>query len=233
MRCNLCLGSEFGDMGERQAVRCLECGSLERTRLMGFYLDRLALQPNSRVLHIAPVQGIYRYLAKSVSAECYDTVDLHPEGFPQIPNMKRMDLCDLDGYPSQHYDLIIHSHVLEHTLCSLAYTLWHLHRMLKSDGTHLCVIPFMGGYWHEQFVDKGPEKRIRRFGQHDHVRRFGIKDKEAQLGKLIRLPEVYDASEVFPVEQLLAANISENAWRGFHMNTVLELKRSDMLLLGG
>lgn len=231
MRCNICGNEVFLDMGPRQKVRCQKCGSLERTRLLWLYLQDLRIGRDTKILHIAPERGIYKALADRVSKENYITADIDPQGYPFAHNCVKIDLCDLNDEPSFKYDLIIHSHVLEHTPCNIAYTLFHLHRMLKQDGRHVCIIPFMSGKYDECFQEIGDKERTRRFGQRDHIRRFGVQDIPSHLGKLLDIPETFDATKHFSEDTLREVNIPENHWKGFHIGTVLSLKRHEMKFL--
>lgn len=231
MNCNICGNDKFVDMNTRKNVKCTKCGSLERTRLLYLYIQNMKIKENQKILHIAPERGIYNYLKGKVEPGNYTVADLEPEKYKFADKSVKIDLCDLDHLLSSQYDLIMHSHVLEHTPCNIAYTLYHLHRMLKEDGIHLCIIPFMDGQYDECFQDISDDERRRRFGQHDHVRRFGNKDISSHLGKLVSLPDSYDAIKEFPAEQLQKANIPENHWKGFHIGTVLKLKKHDMKLL--
>jgi Methyltransferase domain len=234
IHCNLCGGVLFSDIKSRKNAKCAECGSLERTRLLWMYLERLKLTGETRVLHMAPEPGLYRALERRLQPaepSSYICADIDPDRFKFVKNMARLDLCDLDDQPSNQYDVIIHSHVMEHVTCNIAYTLFHLHRMLKPEGHHVCVIPFRPGCYDECFQQIGRRERIRRFGQHDHVRRFGVEDVNRHLGALLKLPSTFDAREKFGEESLRRANIPEAAWCGFTINTVLTLKKYDMKLL--
>ena len=182
-------------------------------------------------MHLAPERGLYNVLVNRVEKGNYIPADIDPSKYPFADNCVKIDLCDLDNEPSLQYDLIIHSHVLEHTPCNIAYTIFHLHRMLKKEGHHICIIPFMSGKYDECFQEISDEERVRRFGQFDHVRRFGREDICSHLGKLINIPKDFDATQHFSEEILREANIPENHWRGFHIGTVLLLKRYDMKFL--
>lgn len=229
MRCNICGGSEFLDMNVRKGVRCSQCGSLERTRLLWLYLEKLEINEKTRILHLAPEKGMYERLS-ALCGPNYVTADMHPRGFPFAKDMRGIDLCDLEDWPAEDFDIILHAHVLEHVQCNFAYTLFHLHRMLKPDGVHLCVIPFLSGRYDETYQDIGDAERDRRFGQFDHVRRFGVDDIPMHLGKVVRVPDEFDATKEFGEEVLLAANIPPSHWTGFHIGTVLRLKKRDYLL---
>ena len=218
-------------MNTRPRVRCSKCDSLERTRLLWLYIQKLNISKSAKILHLAPEKGIYDALSSQVEKENYVVADIDPNRYLFANNCTRIDLCDLDSQPSFEYDLILHSHVLEHTPCNIAYTLFQLHRMLKEDGLHVCIIPFMEGRYDECFGDIGEKERKRRFGQFDHVRRFGRDDIYAHLGKLINIPKKFDATDDFSEEILRSANIPENHWKGFHIGTVLVLNKYDMKFL--
>lgn len=236
MKCNICGGTRFIDQGSRQAVRCAECGSLERTRMLWLALEQMTAQGRigreTRVLHIAPERGIYGKLCEIVSPETYDTADLFPELFTKFaPQTKRIDLCDLDAWTSEEYDLILHSHVLEHIPCNLAYPVYHLHRMLKRDGRHMFIVPFFNGKSEECFQEISDEERIRRLGQADHVRRFGKGDIERHLGAILNMPKKLDAEIKYGAETLSRANIPEAHWYGYTGATILCFDRNDMKFL--
>lgn len=229
MKCNICGSRDFVDMGNRLRVRCQSCGSLERTRLLYLFFESLGLSGNLRILHIAPEKGLYHKI-KSLPGIEYVAADIEPARFTFADDCQYIDLTKMEEWPSDHFDLILHSHVIEHIPCSLAYPMFHLHRILKKDGVHLCIIPFMGGKYDETFAEIGDQERTRRFGQHDHVRRLGRDDLSSHLGAIVNLPDSFDATSNFTPEQLLEANIPENHWRGFHIGTVLMLKKSDYRL---
>lgn len=233
MKCNVCGGSEFGNMGSRINVRCIACGSLERTRMLWLHLERIKIGRQTKILHLAPEAGIYKRLQTIVDPDSYIVADFDPSGYGFARNVKRIDLCDLASWRSCEFDLIIHSHVLEHTPCNIAYSLFHIHRMLKDNGYHVCIIPFMSGGWDECFSGISADERTERFGQVDHVRKFGRDDISLHVGAILNIPTNFDATESFSTSTLIAANIPENNWRGFHPGTVLTLAKSDMKLIQG
>jgi phosphoglycolate phosphatase len=102
--------------------------------------------------------------------------------------------------------------------------------MLAPDGKHVCIIPFLSCKYDECFQDISNEERTRRFGQFDHVRRFGRNDAHAHLGKIIELPATVDLTAIFSENELLGANIPESHWYGFTIGTVLELAKDDYKL---
>jgi hypothetical protein len=188
----------------------------------------LPINFKTKILHLAPEKGIYDQLKLKTACGNYVTADINPKAYSFSSECAKIDLCDLEHWPSSYFDIITHAHVLEHVPCNIAYPLFHLHRMLKDSGTHLCIIPFMSGKYDECFQDITDEERTKRFGQHDHVRRFGRDDIKMHLGRLVNVPSSFNARDEFSEEILRDANIPESHWEGFHIGTVLSLKKSDM-----
>lgn len=196
------------------------------------HLERLEITKDTKVMHLAPEQGIYHYLRDKLHPDNYHCFDFSPGRYKFCHKIDFIDLCNIDrvNLPDNTYDIIIHSHVLEHTPCNMAYTLYHLHRALKINGVSICCIPFMYGYWDESFSNLPESERVRRFGQHDHVRRIGRADRELHLGKIIKIPERYSLLDYFGQDKLIENNIPECEWSGFNINTVMLLGKLDYLL---
>jgi len=231
MRCNICGCTEFLDMNSRTNVRCKKCGSLERTRLLWMWIQRYKITKNTKILHLAPERGIYNQLSALIPNSNYVVADFDPTRYSFAKNCKKIDLCNLAEEKSNQYDFIIHSHVMEHIPCNIAYTLFHLHRMLKKKGRHICIIPFLNGKYDESFDNNlSDEERTKRFGQFDHVRRFGKEDVEQHLGCILNLPNKFDATKYFSIDDLKKYNIPEDHWKGFHIGTILDLSKDDYLL---
>lgn len=228
--CNVCGAQSWGAQGKRQNVRCTECGSLERTRAVKLLLDHHKVPAEgARVLHFAPERGLGRYLQDKAGVG-YDGADLYPDLFPG-QQVRRFDLiADAPTLPDNHYDLILHSHVLEHIPCNIAYVLHHLYRALKPNGLHIFCVPLLPGYYDEYFGPMTAEDATKRFGQSDHVRRFGVQDIDRHLGLLIRMnpsPSLYDTFDKAVLDQ---CNIPESQRTGLHGSTVFVSRKSDFLL---
>lgn len=230
--CNFCGCTDFEPVRKRPEARCTACRSLELTRLLWMHLERQPIEPGTRVLHLAPERCLHDAL-RPRAGEGYVAADLEPRRHAFAEGCRHIDLCDLEGWPAGGFDLIVHGHVMEHIPCTLAYPPWHLRRRLSPQGRHVCIVPFMGGLCDETFAEIGDAERRRRSDQADHVRRFGAADRDRHLGELLRLPEDHDASALLGRAALDRARIPETQWRGFTPATVLDLRRSDMRLLGG
>ena len=178
--CNICnYNGRFRPVGAppRYGAECINCGSFERHRLMKLWWDanKESLK-GARVLHFAPEQNVQQFVKPWVRE--YHSADLEPG---------RADLAlsiEETGLPSESYDLIICSHVLEHVDDRKA--LLELRRILTKDGMLLIMVPIVEG-WDQTYENPSivqPEERLRHFGKSDHVRIFGrdLRDRIAKAG---------------------------------------------------
>ena len=137
---------------------------------MQLFLEQMDLvRPGIRIMHLAPEAGMSRKLIDA--GAIYEAYDINPSLYRHC-KVNYMDLLDCERLPSRRYDLIIHSHVIEHVPCNITAVLFHLHRALKDCGTHIFAIPIHGGSYVEDLGPMGEEERMRRFNQSDHVRKF-------------------------------------------------------------
>jgi phosphoglycolate phosphatase len=228
-RCNICGEADMIVRPSREIV-CTGCGSHGRIRLMWLMLQNL-LRPGMRCLHIAPEAALASRL-HAILGDGYEPVDIAPELFPFAPGIRAFDLVrDTPALPSGAYDLILHSHVMEHVRGNVTAILFHLHRALKPDGRQLCCIPILRERHYSE--DLGPlsaEEAERRFGQDDHVRIFGALDVQATLGMVFALPDPYDLLRDYDADLLARHGIPEIAWSGWSANSVLMLGRDNLLL---
>jgi phosphoglycolate phosphatase len=192
--------------------------------------DRSLLASGARVLHIAPEAALARSFVDA-GAECR-FVDLDPAGLPDVPDVERLDLCrDLDAVADRSFDLIVHSHVLEHVPCNYTYVLFHLHRLLTDDGAIVCCIPFVPGHYGSSTSPSlTDDERNELYGQWDHVRRFGTDDLDLSLGRVYDLPATYDARDLVDEALLVGANVPRYAWTGYTPHSVLVLAKGDYRL---
>lgn len=181
-------------------------------------------------MHFAPEFGLGEKIKSIVGDNYYHAYDIDPRLYPKTANVQRFDLTtDIEAIESESVDLIIHCHVLEHIPCTMAHTLFHMHRILKTDGLHACVIPISPGRWDESFDPAlSDSDRQKRFGQHDHVRRIGKLDIQSTLGKIIDIEPylTFDATRDFPQETLKRFNIPESHWYGLTFGTPLLLSKA-------
>lgn len=231
--CNICGSETFGDMRSRKGVRCMKCGSLERTRVIQLLLDKHEVpRAGQKMLHFAPERQLASKF-RSVLGDDYHPVDYSPELFP-FEKLEKFDLTsDTEGLASESYDVILHSHVMEHIPCNYTAVLYHLHRALKKDGLHIFCIPITdNAHYAADFGPITPEYALKHFGQGDHVRRFGALDIQKTLGMVFNLPAEYDLNDVVPLELLERHNIPDYARRGWTPNSVMVMRKGDLKLQG-
>jgi phosphoglycolate phosphatase len=121
-------------------------------------------------------------------------------------------------------------HVMEHIPCDVTAVLFHLHRALKNDGYHIFCIPVITGTYASDFGELSREQAQRKFGHHDHVRRFGADDLEMTLGMVFRLPPEYDLTAEYDSSLLDSFNIPPYARTGWSPHNVLVKRKGDIKL---
>jgi SAM-dependent methyltransferase len=152
----------------RADAQCPRCGSLERHRLVWLYFrhrtDLFDGKPK-RMLHVAPEPCLARRLQASLG-DGYVTGDL-----VDTSAMVTMDVTDIQ-FPDESFDVIYCSHVLEH-VSDDRRAMREFHRVLKRGGWAVLLVPITAKRTWEDASVTSPEERLRLFGQHDHLRRYG------------------------------------------------------------
>jgi SAM-dependent methyltransferase len=167
----------FG-LDPRPEALCPVCGSLERHRLIYLYVaqrtDLFDGNPK-KMLHIAPETQLSQLFRKADGID-YLSADLF------VPNaMVKMDVMDIH-YPDNTFDVIYCSHVLEH-VADDRKAMREFYRVLMVGGWAILQVPDpVGTATVEDPSVTSPEDRERLFGQHDHVRRYGM-DYKDRLGE--------------------------------------------------
>jgi predicted SAM-dependent methyltransferase len=227
LECNICGCTEFGDVRSRKNAMCKGCKSYERTRVAFLFLNKFVpLMPDSRVFHMAPEKGLYDYFRKKCGRN-YRPVDLNPEIYPGM-EVERFDLCsDIFDLEQGAYDLILHNHVMEHLPCNVSAVLLRLTMSLRDEGMHMFSVPILSGSYGEDFR-VSHEEGTKRFGQFDHVRRFGVEDISRSIGMLFKIPSRYDLLETFAEEELTKASIPRRAWQEFSSDTIFRVTKADL-----
>jgi SAM-dependent methyltransferase len=176
-------GEAFGPGGhvQRPNARCPACKALERQRLLALYLrieTRLLTHP-ARLLLVAPETGLLRMFG---DAPLLDWVTMDIAARPRV--QVQADLTCLP-FPTDAFDAIICSHVLEHIPDDRA-AMREMARVLAPGGQALVVVP-MGWRLRTTYEDPSITDRAGRkaaFGQGDHVRLCGrdYGDRLAEAG---------------------------------------------------
>lgn len=204
--CPICDSRDFVDFNGRTRVRCAKCHSMERTRLMFAAMQRTnALWQGMNILHFAPESGLGARLRKLAGRYVPADIDVSQYA-KQFPEAERIDLCsdDLSRFAGQ-FDLVVHSHVLEHLPCSVGQVLRNMAACLKPNGTMFFAVPIRKN---AKSIEEDPSERLsgderkRRFGQFDHVRIFGDQDVKtifrSALGSRV---DVFPMTEHFTEEE--------------------------------
>jgi hypothetical protein len=146
---------------------CPVCRSLQRHRLVWLLVQQrwaARLRPGSRLLHVAPEPALAARFAQFPGL-CYLPVDLD-DSRARV----KLDVTALP-FAGAAFDLIYCSHVLEH-VADDRQALAELRRVLT--GQMLLVVPITATVTNEEPGLSDPVERERRFGQHDHVRCYGL-----------------------------------------------------------
>lgn len=186
---------------------------------MWLVLQKLSLKPGrGDVLHFAPERALATKLA-AMFGEGYTACDVDPIKYNwDFAQVYSFDLCtDLFDLQSESIDLVLHSHVLEHIACNPAIAFLELNRVLRKGGHHLFSLPLYAQDHKENLSPKlTKEQKKQEFGQHDHVRVFGLNDfplllrsvfrgfREIKASSLVKEQEAIDAG--IPVEALRTLN---------------------------
>jgi SAM-dependent methyltransferase len=153
----------------RAEAQCIHCGSLERHRFVWLFLTEhtdLFDGRSRRVLHFAPERALEPLLRERLGAG-YHTADI-----VRADVELQLDVTNL-ALASQSFDVVLCSHVLEHVPDDrLAMT--EIHRVLAEQGWGLVIVPVRASVTFEDPTVDTPEKRLRVFGQSDHVRLYGL-----------------------------------------------------------
>jgi SAM-dependent methyltransferase len=173
VHCPVC-GSSFKKflpygVASRTNVLCPSCLSLERHRLIWFYLEREANFSSvpRKVLHVAPEQcfldrfrsmGNLEYLTADLESPIADYhFDLH-----EIP------------FEQDQFDTVLCNHVLEHVRDDRK-VMSEILRVLKPGGFAILQVPLDPDLakTYEDAAITEPREREKHFGQKDHVRLYG------------------------------------------------------------
>jgi len=193
-----CCGSSFDSFARQVAPNreCWMCSSLERHRLLWLYLEGHPemVRPGLRVLHVAPEPALRLRL------EEIPDVDYVGGDVDQRFGSVRVDVTDID-FPDDSFDAVICNHVLEHVPDDRR-ALRELRRVLRPGGWASLLVPDVDRpATDEDPTVTDPNERLRRFGQRDHVRRYG-EDYVERLREAGFKPEVVQMNDVLADDQL-------------------------------
>jgi SAM-dependent methyltransferase len=185
----------YGRITPRDNALCPNCLSLERHRLVYLYLKEKTnfFHQTLSVLHIAPELCFIKRFEKQ-HGDNYITADL------ESPLAKvKMDIHAIP-FDANTFDVVLCNHVLEHVQDDIQ-SMSEIHRVLKPGGFAILMVPLYPPLPDETFADHSPmspREREQKFGQADHVRKFG-KDYTRRI----------EQAGLHPIEDRFASSLGE------------------------
>lgn len=170
VECPICSWSGFAFAASRKPRRwnrlCPECGSSERDRALQLWiLDRPPPRPRASLLEVAPL-GLLATQVRQLGYR-YTSLDLMS---PKAHLRADLSILPLQ---SRSLALVVCFHVLEHVHDDRA-AVREISRVLIDDGIAVIVVPWnRSAQQTDEDLTAGPDERLRRFGQIDHVWTYG------------------------------------------------------------
>lgn len=220
--CPICGNNQFRTANRRANAACAGCGALERTRLLWLVIDRLGIiGPRTKILHLAPEAALAKKL-HAIAGRRYKPCDFMPANYRLPFAVRKFDLCsDVFDLKDESYDVVIHSHVLEHVPCNPAVAFLELNRALRPGGHHVFAVPLYALHHRENLSpDLSSEFRKEHYGQDDHMRVFGTSDFPVLLRSVFRGFQEIKASDLVQPQELSNAAIPQAALDALTAHTV-------------
>lgn len=192
---------------KRPNAGCPWCGAAERHRFLWlllaerFDVESWSEESGPRLLHIAPERAFQGPLRDRLGPR-YASVDLSSP----LADV-HADLTAEMPFGNAEFDLVICSHVLEHIPDDRA-AMEELFRITKPGGATLVMVPIAEGAQTVEDPAADEEERIRRFGQADHVRLYGM-DVAERLRGVGFLVESVSPLDFVPRSTISAAGLSD------------------------
>lgn len=158
----------------RAHARCPGCYAIDRHRQLWLTIAPILENVTKpvRLLHIAPEKPLAARLRKMKHVQ-YDAIDKFEKGYHYPGSVRNMDLTAL-SFADNAFDIFLCSHVLEH-IQDDKKAMQELYRVLKPGGEGFIMVPYFPELdaTYEDASILTPEQRKIKFGQHDHVRKYG------------------------------------------------------------
>ena len=168
----------------RRFCDCPFCGSSDRDRLIGYYIQKKSQQfHRKKILHIAPEKPLWkRWEQWGVTAT---GMDARAKGY-KFSYSKEVLNGNIESIPFENetFDWVMANHVLEHVQHE-EIAIQELHRVLKVGGFMILQVPFTHQlkYTRSSMSNWTDEDRMQQLGQYDHQRLYGL-DFEAKVTQL-------------------------------------------------
>ena len=173
--CNCCGKTfrKFKSKGNviRKNAKCPYCGSLERTRVLLFYLEKetvIFTKKDCKVLHFAPEQALFSKFMQQKNME-YTDADINPNYAKYVFDIEEIP------YPNEYFDFIICVHVLGH-VTNEQKAIEELFRVLKPAGQAL-IMTLIDKNREKTFEDISivtPKDRLQYYSEQDLARLHGL-----------------------------------------------------------
>jgi SAM-dependent methyltransferase len=170
----------------RKNAKCPYCGSLERNRVLLFYLEKetnIFTKKDCKVLHFAP-EYCFSQKFNPHSFAAYIDADINPNYANHVIDIESIPYSD--GY----FDYIICSHVLGH-VPDEQKAIKELYRVLKSDGIAL-IMTVIDRNKEKTFEDPSintPEDRLKHYSEPNLLRLHGL-DFPQTLSHCFKVEEI-------------------------------------------
>jgi len=188
--CNCC-GRKFRKLGPkgnivRKNAKCPYCGSLERHRVLFFYLENetnLFTKKNCKLLYFAPENCFMQKFKQSAFIDFIDA-DINPNYANYVFNIESIP------YPNEYFNYIICSHVLGH-VSNEQKAIEELYRVLKPEGQAL-IMTLIDKTIEKTYEDSSistPEERLKYYSESDLARLHGL-DFAQRLSHCFKVDEI-------------------------------------------
>lgn len=198
----------YGYENPRDNALCPNCLSLERHRMIWYYLKNKTdfFTASYKVLHIAPEQHFYARFKKMANLE-YVTADMESP----LADIK-LDVQQMP-FEDNSFDVVMCNHVFEH-VPNDKKAMREILRVLKPGGWAIMQVPQREGLkeTYEDLSITDPKERTKHFGQYDHLRIYGDNYGEILKSQGFDLKEINLQTEIgkelsekfgFPKNELL------------------------------
>ena len=172
VNCNCCNSSfskflDYGDYKKRENAICPNCLSIERTRLLWYFLEGSDYLKNKSILQFAPFKAVENKIKNKGNVN-YISGDIDA-----MLAMKKIDITNIN-YPDFSFDVILCSHVISVVKKDIK-AINEMFRVLKPKGTLILQEHIFEEFetTFEDFTIKTDNERYNTYGKHYLQRCYG------------------------------------------------------------